>query len=551
MPAILLAVLLMSFLLWSYKSLNKTFSSSPESTTMGEKITALRENFSLKQLLIITLLFLGCYFFVNAAIKYAENSRPYPEQREPVRFTQADIERMQNEQEQKKAESDKDSGIKLLKPDQVKTKFTDIAGLHEAKDEMEDIIQFLRNPVYFKRLGAKPPKGVLLFGEPGTGKTLMARAIAGEAGVSFIAVSGSEFDEEYVGVGAARVRKLFNMARKNAPCIIFIDEIDALAYRRNSRAQAWAVQTTNQLLSEMDGLDELANEGIVIIGASNRLDAIDPAVLRPGRLDRHIKLDLPTRSEREEILKLYLNKITTDKDVSSALLAGITTGFSSAELANLVNEAAIIATKENLEVVDMLSFDRAKDRIVMGSTRKALKMTEEERRITAYHEAGHALVGHLLEESHPDIYKVTITPRGLSLGHTSFEPKQDEYSLSLRQIEARIATQLAGRVAEELLLGEQDVTTGAESDLVNATQLAKNMVTRWGYSKDLGPVYYGDAENFPKDIVEKEVKEILERNYERSRKILNDNRDKLDKLALTLLERETIDGKELKQLLRS
>jgi len=391
-----------------------------------------------------------------------------------------------------------------------------------------------------------------LYGEPGTGKTLLARAIAGEAKVAFISVSGSEFDEEYVGVGAARVRQLFEFARTNAPAIIFIDEIDTLAHKRHSHDPGWLSQTTNQLLAEMDGLDNFRNHGIVVIGASNRIDSMDPAVLRPGRLDRHIKLDIPTLSERAEVLNLYLKKITINSDVKATAIAKMTPGFSSAELANLVNEATIIATKQHKKSVELKDFDAAKDRVILGSKRDALKITDKTRRITAYHEAGHALVGHLLGANHNPIYKVTITPRGPTLGHTSFEPSEEEHSLNLNQIEAMIATQLAGRLAEEIILGEQNVTTGSENDLKQATQLAYNMVTRWGYSKRVGPIYYGKSMDFiPKEVIEQEVQAIITRSNARAKELLIANRVNLDKLAKALLEHETLDAKEIKALLGS
>ena len=353
-----------------------------------------------------------------------------------------------------------------------------------------------------------------------------------------------------MGVGAARVRYLFETARDNAPCIIFIDEIDALAHKRHAHDPAWSAQTVNQLLSEMDGLDNYKNQGIVVIGASNRVNAMDPAILRPGRLDRHIKLDVPTLSERTEVLNLYLSKIKPNANLKAINIAKMTQGFSAAELANLVNEATIVATKLNKDSVDMSDFDVAKDRIILGSKREALKVTDKARRITAYHEAGHALVGHLLAANHNPIYKVTITPRGPTLGHTSFENSDENYSLNLQQIEAMIATQLAGRVAEELILGEQNITTGAENDLQQATQLAYNMVTRWGYSKRVGTINYNEKMDFiPKDVIEQEVQAIINRNYARAKQVLITHRAQLDKLAKALLERETLDANEIKSLL--
>lgn len=496
---------------------------------------------------IMTVLFFCCQGFMFFAINMQKN-KDLNSQSLVANSNQSGAQ----DTESKAMIQDKNKGIRVIPADQITTKFSDVAGLKEAKDEVQDIINFLQNPVEFSRLGAKSPKGILMYGEPGTGKTLLARAIAGESKVAFIAVSGSEFDEEYVGVGAARVRQLFELARENAPCIIFVDEIDALAHKRHPQDPSWSAQTVNQLLTEMDGLDDSKNQGIVVIGASNRLEAMDPAILRPGRLDRHIKLDVPTMSERVEVLSLYLKKVKVDSKVKAQVIAKITPGFTSAELANLVNEAAIIATKAKRDFIEMKDFDAAKDRVVMGSKRAAVKMTEKERKITAYHEAGHALVGHLLGAQHHPIYKVTIAPRGPSLGHTSFEPSDDEYSMSLTQIEALIATQLAGRVAEEIIFGEQNITTGAESDLQQATSLAHNMVTRWGYSKRVGPIYHGHAADFiSKEVIEQEVQAIMQRNYERAKQVLLHNKGKLEGLAQGLLEQETLDAKEIKEIIRT
>lgn len=545
MSTTLSAVLLMSFLLWSYKHINKSFNVDVNNSAIASKPVI--------RLGVILGLFLVCYTFVWFTNHIANNSRyasqNYSQSMAP-NSQNAKPKVKPNDNEIKPIGPDKTKGIKVIHPEALATKFTDIAGLNEAKTEVQDIISFLRNPEDFSRLGAKSPKGVLLYGEPGTGKTLLARAIAGESNVTFIAVSGSEFDEEFVGVGAARVRYLFETARDNAPCIIFIDEIDALAHKRHAHDPAWSAQTVNQLLSEMDGLDNYKNQGIVVIGASNRVNAMDPAILRPGRLDRHIKLDVPTLSERTEVLNLYLSKIKPNANLKAINIAKMTQGFSAAELANLVNEATIVATKLNKDSVDMSDFDVAKDRIILGSKREALKVTDKARRITAYHEAGHALVGHLLAANHNPIYKVTITPRGPTLGHTSFENSDENYSLNLQQIEAMIATQLAGRVAEELILGEQNITTGAENDLQQATQLAYNMVTRWGYSKRVGTINYNEKMDFiPKDVIEQEVQAIINRNYARAKQVLITHRAQLDKLAKALLERETLDANEIKSLL--
>jgi ATP-dependent metalloprotease FtsH len=497
---------------------------------------------------IMAVLFFCCIGFTSLATQV--NKKTEIVQVQSYTPQQQNAQQNAFENEFKAMQQDKNKGIKVITADQIKTKFTDVAGLKEAKEEVQDIIGFLQNPAEFGRLGAKSPKGVLLYGEPGTGKTLLARAIAGESKVAFIAVSGSEFDEEYVGVGAARVRHLFELAREHAPCIIFIDEVDALAHKRHAHDPAWSAQTVNQLLTEMDGLDEAKNKGIVIIGASNRLEAMDPAVLRPGRLDRHIKLDIPTLTERVEVLNLYLKKVKAKSDVTATKIAKMTSGFSSAELANLVNEAAISATKAKRKAIEMQDFDSAKDRIVLGSKRAAMKVTEKERKTTAYHEAGHALVGHLLGANHNPIYKVTITPRGPSLGHTSFEPSDDEHSMNLQQLEALIATQLAGRIAEELIFGEQNITTGAENDLQQATHLAYNMVTRWGYSKRIGLVNTGvTAEFVSKEVIEQEVHAIMQRNYERAKQVLMQNRTKLEGIAKGLLEHETLDAKQIKEII--
>lgn len=549
---VLIAILLMSFLMWSYNLLSKNFiANNSVDTTSPAKANL----FSFKRFMVVILIFIGCFTFISYTANEAKEEMVDEFRQEQMaqasqRAEEQEIVQIFEQARNNQAAQKPEKEVRVLAPDEIKTKFADVAGLTEAKEEVQDIIRFLQSPEDFGRLGAKSPKGILLYGEPGTGKTLMARAIAGEAHVSFIAVAGSEFDEEYIGVGAARVRELFAVARQHAPCIIFIDEIDALAHKRNPQDPAWAAQTVNQLLAEMDGLDESQNNGIVVIGASNRINAIDPAVLRPGRLDRHIELDLPTLSERVQVLNVYLQKVKVNPKVNVNDLAKMTPGFSSAELANLVNEAAILATKANKKTIDQADFDTAKDRIVLGSKREALKITEQTRKVTAYHEAGHALVGHLLGGAHQPLYKVTIAPRGPSLGHTSFEPKDDMVSINLQELEARIATQLAGRVAEEIIFGEQNITTGAESDLKNATELAYNMVTRWGYSKRVGLIYnQGGHAIVSSDVIEEEVQAIIDRQYARAKEILTKNRAQLNKVANTLLERETIDAKEMKQII--
>ncbi len=548
MPQLIIAALLMAFLLWGYNTLNKTFTTTaPVNTNSAPKTNI----FAIKRLIMVVVLFLGCYAFIGFTARHAKNEI-VDEIRQDNAIVTGENDLMTNyEQSRSYTSNDKSKAIRIISPSEITTKFKDVAGLNEAKEEVQDIVSFLQDPEAFGRLGAKSPKGILLYGEPGTGKTLLARAIAGEAKVTFISVAGAEFDEEFVGVGAARVRQLFDVARQNTPCIIFIDEIDALAHKRHAHDPAWSAQTVNQLLAEMDGLDNARNNGIVVIGASNRIDAIDAAVLRPGRLDRHIKLDIPTLSEREQVLNIYLQKVVVSSQVKANTIAKITTGFSSADLANLVNEAAILATKANKKHIDTQDFDAAKDRIILGSKREALNITPKVKKVTAYHEAGHALAGHLLGGQHQPLYKVTITPRGPSLGHTSFEPNADQYSLSLQQLEAMIATQLAGRIAEELVFGEQNITTGAESDLQHATNLAYNMVTRWGYSKRVGLIYNGNEHIIPQEIIEQEVQAIIQKAYIDTKALLIKNRHKLDKLAAALLEHETLDSKQVSQLLGS
>lgn len=546
MIELILSIILMGFLLWSYNVLNRNFLGNQVNQASTDSTS------SFKRLLVIVALFMGCYSFISFVALNTKNEIVDEIRQEQI------LQTANNNDDQAAAAfeqtrfqlPDRNKEVRVIPPEQITTKFADVAGLSEAKDEVQDIIRFLQNPDEFSRLGAKAPKGILLYGEPGTGKTLLARAIAGEAGVSFISVAGSEFDEEYVGVGAARVRQLFEAARQNAPCIIFIDEIDTLAHQRNSHDPAWTAQTVNQLLAEMDGLDTEQNSGVIVIGATNRMTAIDPAVLRPGRLDRHIHLDLPSMSERAEVINLYLDKVVVSPKVNANEIAKLTPGFSNAELANLVNEAAILATKANKKQIEPQDFDTAKDRIVLGSTHKELNISEKTKKITAFHEAGHALVGHLLGGIHQPVYKVTIAPRGQSLGHTAFEPKADNTSISKQELEARICAILAGRVAEEIVFGEQNITTGAESDLKHATELAYNMVTRWGFSEQVGLVYNGgDTDIISSSVIEEEVQEIIERCHARTREILIQNRAQLNVLAQALLERETLDSKDIKQLL--
>lgn len=438
--------------------------------------------------------------------------------------------------------------IKILSPSEIKTHFADVAGMNAAKREVTEVIDFLKNPEQFTRLGAKPPAGILIYGPPGTGKTMMARAIAGEANATFLAVSGSAFDERYVGVGAARVRELFKLARRYKPCIVFIDEIDALAPEREKNDTSGHDQTLNQFLNEMDNIQQNINEGIIFIAATNRLDIIDRALLRPGRFDRKVYFGLPNLSEREEILKVQLKSIHIAKDVNVKILAQTTAGFSGADLANLVNEAAIEATRNKKDAVDMASFEEANDKISLGVNEGSGSYTEKERKITAYHEAGHALVGLL----HPDyprtFHKMTIGMRNNSLGVTHFRADSDVQSLTKKEFEAMISAALGGYIAEELIFGKDNVTTGAASDLINANQIVKDMVTKYAMADDqslLMPDVFPAAEHGTSDSAEK----ILQRDYDEAKKIIEQNKDKLNLIANTLLEKETLDYNQIASLL--
>jgi len=438
--------------------------------------------------------------------------------------------------------------ITILSSNQIKTRFSDVAGMNEAKSEVTEVIDFLKDPKAFTRLGAKPPNGIMIYGPPGTGKTLMARAIAGEANATFIAVSGADFEEQYVGVGAARVRELFKIARKYKPCIVFIDEIDALAPQRTGKDNSGHDQTVNQLLSEMDNIQNTINEGIIFIGATNRLDIIDKALLRPGRFDRKVFFRLPSILERQSILQKYIDKIHVAKDVDVQKLAQITAGFSGADLANLVNEAAIDATRRNKSTIDMASFEEANDKISLGIKLDNASYTAQEKKLTAYHEAGHALVG-LLHPDHPRLfYKMTIGLRNSSLGVTHFRYEAEKYSMTKKEFESVIATALGGYVAEEIIFGKDNITSGAASDLVNANEVAKDMVAKYGMSDNQSLLV---LEIFPsiEGNVAEEAEKIIDRDYDVAKNIIQKNIDKLHTLANALLENETLDYDQIAKLL--
>jgi cell division protease FtsH len=457
------------------------------------------------------------------------------------------------------------SRARLLGEDQVNVTFADVAGVDEAKQEVGEIVDFLKDPGKFQKLGGKIPKGVLMVGSPGTGKTLLARAIAGEAKVPFFTISGSDFVEMFVGVGASRVRDMFEQAKKHAPCIIFIDEIDAVGRHRGAGLGGGhdeREQTLNQLLVEMDGFE--GNEGIIVIAATNRPDVLDPALLRPGRFDRQVVVPLPDVRGREQILRVHMRRVPLADDVKPALIARGTPGFSGADLANLVNEAALFAARANKRTVGMEEFERAKDKIMMGTERRSMVMSEAEKRMTAYHEAGHAIVGMTVPE-HDPVYKVTIIPRGRALGVTQFLPEQDRYSFSKRRLESAIATLFGGRIAEELIFGPESVTTGASNDIERATELARNMVTKWGLSDKLGPLTYSEetgevflgrsvtqhkqVSDVTAHAIDEEVRSVIEQNFQRARTILTAALDKLHAMAEALMKYETIDDEQLKDIM--
>jgi len=457
------------------------------------------------------------------------------------------------------------SKARLLGEDQVNVTFADVAGVDEAKQEVGEIVDFLKDPGKFQKLGGKIPKGVLMVGSPGTGKTLLARAIAGEAKVPFFTISGSDFVEMFVGVGASRVRDMFEQAKKHAPCIIFIDEIDAVGRHRGAGLGGGhdeREQTLNQLLVEMDGFE--GNEGIIVIAATNRPDVLDPALLRPGRFDRQVVVPLPDVRGREQILRVHMRKVPVADDVKPALIARGTPGFSGADLANLVNEAALFAARANQRLVNMDQLEKAKDKILMGAERRSMVMSPEEKKMTAYHEAGHAIIGLTVPE-HDPVYKVTIIPRGRALGVTQFLPEQDRYSMSKRRIESMICTLFGGRLAEELIFGRDAVTTGASNDIERATDLARNMVTKWGlsdrmgpltYSEESGEVFLGRQVTQTKQVsdetahaIDEEVRRVIENNYNRSKTILQENIDKLHAMADALVKYETIDDRQIREIM--
>jgi len=457
------------------------------------------------------------------------------------------------------------SRARLLGEDQVNVTFADVAGVDEAKQEVGEIVDFLKDPSKFQKLGGKIPKGVLMVGSPGTGKTLLARAIAGEAKVPFFTISGSDFVEMFVGVGASRVRDMFEQAKKHAPCIIFIDEIDAVGRHRGAGLGGGhdeREQTLNQLLVEMDGFE--GSEGIIVIAATNRPDVLDPALLRPGRFDRQVVVPLPDVRGREQILRVHMRKVPLGDDVKPAYIARGTPGFSGADLANLVNEAALFAARANKRIVSMDEFERAKDKIYMGAERRSMVMSDQEKKMTAYHEAGHAIVGYLVPE-HDPVYKVTIIPRGRALGLTWYLPEGDRYSTSKRRLESKISSAFGGRVAEEIIFGNDGITTGASSDIEHATDLARNMVTKWGLSDKLGPLTYSedDGEVFlgrqvtqhkqvsdeTAHTIDEEIRRLIDVNYKRAKEILETNLDKLHTMAEALVKYETIDETQIKDIM--
>ncbi len=453
------------------------------------------------------------------------------------------------------------SKAKLLGEDNVKITFDDVAGIDEAKQELSEVVDFLRDPRKFQRLGGKIPKGVLTVGPPGTGKTLLAKAIAGEAKVPFFTISGSDFVEMFVGVGASRVRDMFDQAKKQAPCIIFIDELDAVGRHRGAGLGGGhdeREQTLNQMLVEMDGFE--GNEGVIVIAATNRPDVLDPALLRPGRFDRQVVVPLPDIRGREAILRIHMRKVPLAKDVDPSIIARGTPGFSGADLANLINEAALFAARESKRKVTMEEFEQAKDKIMMGTERRSMVMSDKEKLNTAYHEAGHAIVGYIVPD-HDPVHKVTIIPRGRALGVTMYLPEEDKYSISKEKLESNISSLFGGRLAEEMTLGPDGVTTGASNDIERATEIARNMVTKWGLSEKLGPLTYSEDEGevflgrsvtqhkqiSPETakIIDIEVRRIIDRNYKRAKEILRKHKKELKVMADALMKFETIDREQI------
>ena len=454
------------------------------------------------------------------------------------------------------------SKARLLAPDQINTTFSDVAGVDEAKEEVHELVDFLRDPTRFQRLGGRIPQGVLMVGPPGTGKTLLAKAIAGEAKVPFFSIAGSDFVEMFVGVGASRVRDMFEQAKKQAPCIIFIDEIDAVGRHRgggHGGGNDEREQTLNQLLVEMDGFE--GNEGIIVIAATNRPDVLDKALLRPGRFDRQVYVGLPDIRGREQILKVHAKKVPLDDKVDLGVIARGTPGFSGADLANLINEAALFSARANRRLVSGEEFEKARDKVMMGTERRSMVMSEKEKENTAFHEAGHAIIGRLMPE-HDPVHKVSIIPRGRALGVTQFLPEEDKYSLSKLQLKSQLCSLFGGRIAEELIHGEEGVTTGASNDIERATQMARNMVSRWGLSDKMGPILYGEEEGQPSGVpgsiysadtareIDIEVRKLLDDCYGRSVKILEDNKDILYSMKDALMDYETIDSEQVDDLMQ-
>jgi len=457
------------------------------------------------------------------------------------------------------------SRARMLEEDQNKITFDDVAGVEEAKEEVAELVDFLREPGKFQNLGGKIPRGVLMVGSPGTGKTLLAKAIAGEAKVPFFTISGSDFVEMFVGVGASRVRDMFDQAKKHAPCIIFIDEIDAVGRHRGAGLGGGhdeREQTLNQLLVEMDGFE--TNDGVIVIAATNRPDVLDPALLRPGRFDRQVVVPLPDIRGREQILKVHMKKVPLDDNVKPNVIARGTPGFSGADLANLVNEAALFAARSNKRIVGMEEFDQAKDKIMMGTERRSMVMSDEEKKLTAYHEAGHAIVGYLVPSTDP-VYKVTIIPRGRALGVTMFLPEEDRYSYSKERLESQISRLFGGRIAEALIFGEDFVTTGSSNDILHSTNIARKMVTQWGFSERLGPLTYGEnseevflghsvtqhksVSDDTAHIIDEEVQALIKRNYDRAETLLKENMNILHTMAEALIKYETIDSQQIQDIM--